>query len=285
MADIAARQPRDGHVARPTSGPAKTSSRPVSRSPTSSEPTSASCSPDRSDCSKTSTARSACGSWNGSRRTTAAMALGEAARGLAGPNGYSGRRRPAELYEHLAGAPRGVRATTATPENRHPRLHQSHQDPARRDRRARDPHRRTPRHPPRRVIFQSLPRSGTMRAATLLAEIGDCRARFPDPKSLACLAGVAPSTRQSGRHHAVTFRWSSDKKLRDALCDFAGDSWRANAWAEHRYRELRAAGKPTPTPNASSPEAGPTSSGDAGKTTPPTTPPATARTNNSAQAA
>jgi transposase len=95
-------------------------------------------------------------------------------------------------------------------------------------------------------IFQSLPRAGTTRAATLLAEIGDCRARFPDPESLACLAGVAPSTRASGRHHAVTFRWAADKKLRDALCRFAGDSWQANAWAAHRYRQLRADGKRHP---------------------------------------
>ena len=95
-------------------------------------------------------------------------------------------------------------------------------------------------------IFQSLPRSGTIRAATLLAEIGDCRARFPDAESLACLAGVAPSTRASGRHHAVTFRWAADTKLRDAICDFAGDSWQANAWAEARYRQLRADGKRHP---------------------------------------
>src|SRR5437588_730163 len=38
-------------------------------------------------------------------------------------------------------------------------------------------------------IFTSLPRSGTVRAARLLAEIGDCRARFPDPESLIGLAG------------------------------------------------------------------------------------------------
>jgi transposase len=49
------------------------------------------------------------------------------------------------------------------------------------------------------VIFQSLPRSGTVRAARLLAEIGDARGRFPTRDSLTCLAGVAPSTRQSGR--------------------------------------------------------------------------------------
>ena len=45
------------------------------------------------------------------------------------------------------------------------------------------------------AIFTSLPRSGTVRAATLLAEIGDCRERFPTPEALACLAGAAPSTR------------------------------------------------------------------------------------------
>lgn len=95
-------------------------------------------------------------------------------------------------------------------------------------------------------IFRSLPRCATVRAATLLAEIGDCRARFPDPESLCCLAGVSPSTRASGRHRVVTFRWASDTKLREAICDFAGDSWRGNEWAAHRYRELRASGKTHP---------------------------------------
>ena len=55
-------------------------------------------------------------------------------------------------------------------------------------------------------IFTSLPRADRIRAARLLAEIGDCRARFPTPESLACLAGVAPSTRQSGKIRTVGFR-------------------------------------------------------------------------------
>jgi transposase len=42
------------------------------------------------------------------------------------------------------------------------------------------------------AIFTALPRSGRVRAAALLAEIGDCRARFPPrPESLTCLAGAA----------------------------------------------------------------------------------------------
>ena len=85
-------------------------------------------------------------------------------------------------------------------------------------------------------IFTSLPRSGTVRAARLLAEIGDARGRFPDAASLACLAGVAPSTKQSGKHRAVSFRWAVNKELRDAVCDFAGDSRRANPWAADLYQ-------------------------------------------------
>lgn len=95
-------------------------------------------------------------------------------------------------------------------------------------------------------IFTSLPRSGTVRAARLLAEIGDCRARFPTPESLAGLAGVAPSTRRSGKAKTVTFRWAADKQLRDAVCDFAGDSRRASPWATQLYNDAIARGKDHP---------------------------------------
>jgi hypothetical protein len=49
---------------------------------------------------------------------------------------------------------------------------------------------------PDQHIFSSLPRSRTIRAASLLAEIGDCRQRFPTDDALAALAGACPSTRQ-----------------------------------------------------------------------------------------
>ena len=91
-------------------------------------------------------------------------------------------------------------------------------------------------------IFTSLPRSSRVRAARLLAEIGDCRARFPTPDSLTCLAGAAPSTRQSGKLRTVGFRWSCDKQLRDAVTDFAGDSRHANPWAADLYDRARARG-------------------------------------------
>jgi transposase len=162
-------------------------------------------------------------------------------------NGYCGRKSPAELSRRLVEAPAGVGSdegdvrgavVLAFVEVLKTLRTQIDELTARMAEQL-DAH-------PDAAIFTSLPRVGVVRAATLLAEIGDCRARFPDAESLACLAGVAPSTRASGRHRAVTFRWSSDKRLRDALCDFAGDSWRANAWAEHRYRALRASGKRHP---------------------------------------
>ena len=95
---------------------------------------------------------------------------------------------------------------------------------------------------PDAAIFQSLPRSGTIRAARLLAEIGDARGRFPTRDSLTCLAGVAPSTRQSGKVKSVTFRWGADKQLRDALCDFAGGSRPASPWAADLYDKAVARG-------------------------------------------
>ena len=150
--------------------------------------------------------------------------------------GYCGRTDPTVLHARLIAAPRGVTGTTAT-------VHIT---------RAMIAVLRTLVDQIRALseqideqlaghvdahIFTSLPRSGTVRAARLLAEIGDCRARFPTPESLSCLAGVAPSTRQSGKVKAVGFRWACDKQLRDAVCDFAGDSRRANPWADHLYQQ------------------------------------------------
>jgi transposase len=105
-------------------------------------------------------------------------------------------------------------------------------------------------------IVTSLPRSGTIRAARLLTEIGDCRARFPDPQARICLAGAAPSTRQSGKHKAVTFRWAISKQLRDAVCDFADGSRHASPGPPASTTTPSPAAKTTPTRSASSPEPG-----------------------------
>jgi len=96
-------------------------------------------------------------------------------------------------------------------------------------------------------IFTSLPKAGHgVRAATLLAEIGDDRARYPDEESLAALAGVASVTRASGTMTSVGFRWGADKKLRNALIDFADDSRHASPWAAKVYTDAINRGKRHP---------------------------------------
>jgi transposase len=89
---------------------------------------------------------------------------------------------------------------------------------------------------PDQHIFTSLPRSGMVRAASLLAEIGDCRERFPTDDALAALAGASPSTRQSGKREQTVFRWACNKKLRAAVMDFANGSRMADPWAADIYR-------------------------------------------------
>lgn len=96
-------------------------------------------------------------------------------------------------------------------------------------------------------VFTSLPKAGRgVRAASLLAEIGDAKERFPDEESLAALAGVAPVTKASGKARSVGFRWACDKKLRNALVDFADDSRHASPWAARIYADAIARGKRHP---------------------------------------
>ena len=161
--------------------------------------------------------------------------------------GYSGRKDPAVLFEHLTAATRG-----ATGDQGAALAHTTgallavltslvEQIKALSEQIGEQLALHTDAH-----IFTSLPRSGTVRAARLLAEIGDCRAHFPDPQSLIGLAGVAPSTRQSGKHKTVHFRWAVDTQLRDAVCDFAADSRRAHPWAAQLYNQAIARGKDHP---------------------------------------
>ncbi len=95
---------------------------------------------------------------------------------------------------------------------------------------------------PDQKIFASLPRSGMVRAATLLAEIGDCRERFPSDDALAALAGASPSTRQSGKRKQTVFRWSCNKNLRAAVMDFANGSRFGDPWAMDVYQRAVARG-------------------------------------------
>jgi transposase len=106
-------------------------------------------------------------------------------------------------------------------------------------------------------IFTSLPRAGHgVRAAALLAELGDVRARFPTEEALAAQGGAAPVTITSGKRRVVKFRWACDKKLRAALLDFADDSRHASPWAATIYAEAIQRTRHHPTPCASWPAPG-----------------------------
>ena len=91
-------------------------------------------------------------------------------------------------------------------------------------------------------IVQSLPRSGQVNAAQMLAELGDDRARFPTPDQLAAEAGATPVTRASGKHRAVVFRWACNKHLRRAVTTFADNSRHASPWAAAVYARARGRG-------------------------------------------
>ena len=182
-------------------------------------------------------------------------------------SGCCGRTDPAVLHARLTAAPRGLVGERGAAESHITRAFLAvAAEPDRTDQSIVGPDRRTAGPARRRAhLHQPAPR-GRVRAARLLGEIGDCRARFPHPESLACLAGVAPSTRQSGKIRSVGFRWSCDKQLRDAVTDFAGDSRRANPWAADLYdRALAPAATTIPTRCESWPAPGSTSSGTAGE--------------------
>jgi transposase len=157
--------------------------------------------------------------------------------------GYCGRQTPTELMTHLKGAPAGLdgvaaeaaEVVTAQLVTLLQTLRERIQVLDERIGEALALH--ADAH-----IFTSLPRSGTVRAALLLAEIGDSRGRFPTEEALAAAAGVSPSTRASGRSHAVVFRHACDHRLREALTDFAADSRQASPWAKDIYDRARARG-------------------------------------------
>ena len=90
-------------------------------------------------------------------------------------------------------------------------------------------------------IFLSLFRDpkSVVTAAGLLAEIGDNRARYPTDDALSADGGQAPVTKQSGKHHAVSFRWACDKRLRNHIGVLADSTRHWHPWARDVYQRAR----------------------------------------------
>ena len=86
-------------------------------------------------------------------------------------------------------------------------------------------------------IFLSLFRSpkSVLAAATLLAEIGDCRTRYPTVNALAGDAGQAAVAIESGRRKVDVFPWACDHRLRTAVCTLADSTRRWHPWAADQY--------------------------------------------------
>jgi transposase len=79
-------------------------------------------------------------------------------------------------------------------------------------------------------------------AATLLAEIGDCRDRYPTKATLAADGGQSPVAVQSGKRKHARFRWACDHRLRAAIGTLADTSRHHNPWATDIYTRAIARG-------------------------------------------
>jgi transposase len=78
--------------------------------------------------------------------------------------------------------------------------------------------------------------------ATLLAEIGDCRDRYPTRSALSADGGQAPVAVESGKSKRARFRWACDHRLRNAIATLADTSRHHNPWAADLYDRARARG-------------------------------------------
>jgi transposase len=82
--------------------------------------------------------------------------------------------------------------------------------------------------------------------ATLIAELGDARERYPSDAALAADAGMSPVAVESGKRRAATFRRACDKRLRGAVATLADSTRHWHPWAEDVYRRARDRGQDHP---------------------------------------
>jgi transposase len=82
--------------------------------------------------------------------------------------------------------------------------------------------------------------------ATLIAELGDCRARYPTEAAMAADAGMSPVALESGKLRVATFRRACDKRLRAAVARLADSTRHWHPWAREVYARARARGQDHP---------------------------------------
>lgn len=101
---------------------------------------------------------------------------------------------------------------------------------------------------PDAAIFRPLFRDPktTICPATLIAELGDARGRYPTEAAMAADAGMSPVALESGKLRVATFRRACDKRLRVAVARLADSTRHWHPWAREVYRKARARGQDHP---------------------------------------
>ena len=89
-------------------------------------------------------------------------------------------------------------------------------------------------------IYASLPGLGMILAARVLGEFGDDPHRYRDAKARKNYAGTSPITRASGTKKIVLARYARNRRLGDALQQWAFCSMRGSPGATAYYQQLRA---------------------------------------------
>jgi hypothetical protein len=95
---------------------------------------------------------------------------------------------------------------------------------------------------PDAVIYHSQPGLGTVLGARALGEFGDDPDRYTSAKSRRNYAGTSPITIASGRKHAVVARQVRNRRLYDALDQWAFCSLNNSPGARAFYDQRKAAG-------------------------------------------
>ena len=97
-------------------------------------------------------------------------------------------------------------------------------------------------HHPVAAIYRSLPGLGVVLGARVLGEFGDDPNRYTDAKSRRNYAGTSPLTIASGRRRAVLARHVRNRRLYDAIDQWAFSALTHSPGARAFYDQHRAAG-------------------------------------------
>ncbi len=91
-------------------------------------------------------------------------------------------------------------------------------------------------------VYLSQPGLGSILAARVLAEFGDDPHRFADSKARKNYAGTSPITRASGTRRIVLARYARNRRLGDAVHQWAFCAMRGSPGAKAYYKTMRARG-------------------------------------------